>query len=136
MKRCYTCDIPVYLGVSLGRKQVGGKCRMCQQYYCFNHRNWMTLLCDECERHPETVASRRAPEPSNIGCSIIILTILCLVPIVILAIMLHLSQGATQAEIGDAGDPLSNTFFLVLAGLATLAFLFIFGSLMLSLIHI
>jgi hypothetical protein len=44
--------------------------------------------------------------------------------------MLHLSQGATQAEIRDAGDPLSNTFFLVLAGLATLAFLFILGSLM------
>jgi hypothetical protein len=130
MKRCYACGHPVYLGATIGYdKRAAGKCRMCQQHYCADHRNWMTMLCDECERHPETVASRRAPEPSNIGCNIA-LAIFWLIPIVILGIMLHLSQGADTNSIRSAGDPFTNPGFLVLAGFATIGFLWIFVSLM------
>lgn len=124
---CYECGRPASWTGDIG----AGTCHVCREFYCHQHYNKFIGRCDRCALDPAwgQAHNLHRPPDSNIGCYII-LTILCLVPIVILAIMLHLSQGATQAEIRDAGDPLSNTFFLVLAGLATLAFLFILGSLM------
>jgi hypothetical protein len=102
---------------------------MCQQYYCADHRNWETMLCDKCARHPETAASRRAPESSNTGCYIA-LAIFWLIPIVIFGIFLSLGLRADANTIRDAGDPFTNGFFLALWGLATVGLLWIFISLM------
>jgi hypothetical protein len=44
--------------------------------------------------------------------------------------MPHLSQVADTNSIRDAGDPFTNPFFLVLSGLATIGFLWIFLTLM------
>jgi len=124
---CYECGFPASLMADRG----AGTCHVCREFYCHQHYIIYKQRCDRCDLDPEWGQAHRAqiPPPSNIGCNIAI-TLFWLVPIVIFAIMLSLSQGATSTVIRDAGDPFSNGFFLALAGLATIGVLWMFVSLM------
>jgi hypothetical protein len=116
---CYKCGLP--LGKTRGRV----RCHVCHQDYCNNCSNFWTKKCDTCDLDPtwglahRPVADAAAAKEFN-GCGTAILVLIWAFFAAFFGFLVYTSPHVSAETVRNAGDPLTNGFFLADASVVAL----------------
>jgi len=115
----YNCRVP------LGRMNGRVHCHVCGQDYCNKCASFWTHECDHCKVDPQwgrthlPVADAAAAKEFN-GCGTAILVLIWAVAAAFFGFLVYTSPRVSAETVRNAGDPLSNGFFLADASVIAL----------------